>query len=74
MRRPSSAGVVNQFTLPTLIRAGSPSMPFAEEPYVATSNVSFSLREWLKFQDADRLLLGFSVASTFPRMAAVFTG
>src|SRR5262245_28878908 len=32
--------VVNQFRLPTLIKAGSPSVPFAEVPNVATSNVS----------------------------------
>jgi hypothetical protein len=37
--------VVNQLALTMLIRAGLPSMPLADDPYVATSNVSFSLRE-----------------------------
>ena len=37
--------VVNQLRFITLMRAGSPSMPFADGPKVATSNVSFVFRE-----------------------------
>ena len=66
--------VVNQFRLAMLIRAGSPSMPFAEVPYVATSNVSFSLREWLKLYDPDTLLLALATTSTLPSRATVSTG
>ena len=49
-------------------------MPLAEVPYVATSNVSFSLREWLKFHDPEMLLFGLATRSSLPRNATVSIG
>ena len=56
------------------MRAGFPSMPFADVPYVATSNVSLVFFEWLKFHDPETVLLGDAATSNFASRAMVSTG
>src|SRR6185295_18640779 len=57
--------VLNRFAFSTLIFEG-PSIPFAELPYVATSNVWLVFFEWSKLYDAERLLAGVMFQSTLP--------